>query len=51
MGKISFEDEIMRGWRRYVEMIEKQVNCNHTVMWDATGKCGICVFCGATVKR
>jgi hypothetical protein len=48
---MSFQDEIMRGWRKYVEMLEKQAKCTHSVMFDATGKVGICVLCGATIKR
>jgi hypothetical protein len=49
--KISFNDEILRGWMRYIEMLEKQVKCKHSILWDATGKVGICVLCGITVKR
>jgi len=49
---MKFEDEIMEGWRKWVELLEKQSNCEHKgIIWDATGKVGICVMCGATIRR
>jgi len=39
-------------WEKEIERIERQVKCEHTdVMYDATGKTGICIKCGKTIRR
>ncbi len=49
---MKLEDEIMLYWQKGVKILEKQANCDQeAVMWDATGKVGICVMCGKTIKR
>ncbi|MFH7836170.1 MAG: hypothetical protein QXL51_06210 [Candidatus Aenigmatarchaeota archaeon] len=48
----GFEKEIMKGWREYTLVLKKQLRCEHKdVLWDVTGKVGICLDCGITIKK
>jgi len=45
------DEGIMYGWRREVKRLEKQVKCSHpAIMPDATGRAGLCMQCGKTVR-
>ncbi|MEM3554483.1 MAG: hypothetical protein QXU79_01530 [Candidatus Micrarchaeaceae archaeon] len=48
----EIDKRFFREARREVAIAHRQLRCQHSiVMWDVTGKTGICVECGFTVKR
>jgi hypothetical protein len=45
-------EEVTKEWKKEMERLEKRLVCGHKrIFWDATGNVGICVSCGATIKR
>lgn len=43
--------EVMKGWVEEIKILEKQANCEHFVFWGADKKTGLCIKCGATIKK